>query len=84
MMFICSCQNVWTSAKSVDSEFDEMPHIAQLPNTLLADRAVYIFANIRVRTDLEKSLNLTFVLEYSWNLKKCLLSWNFVKSSLKK
>ena len=37
----------------------------------------------RVRTDLEKSLNLTLVLENSWNLKECLLSWNFVKSSLK-
>ena len=41
----------------------------------------------RVRTDLEKSLNLTLVLENSWNLKKVPivleLSWNFVKSSLK-
>ena len=37
----------------------------------------------RVRTDLEKSLSLTSVLENSWSLKKCLLSWNFLKSSLK-
>ena len=41
----------------------------------------------RVRTDLEKSLNLTLVLVNSWNLKKVPfvleLSWNFVKSSLK-
>ena len=41
----------------------------------------------RVHTDLEKSLNLTLVLEDSWNLKKVSfvpdLSWNFVKLSLK-
>ena len=41
----------------------------------------------RVCADLEKSLNLTLVLENSWNLKKVLfvqeLSGNFVKSSLK-
>ena len=41
----------------------------------------------RVRTDLEKSLNLTLVLENSWNLKTVQfvleLSWNFVKLPLK-
>ena len=41
----------------------------------------------RVRTDMEKTLNLTLVLENSWNLEKrhfiLELSWNFVKLSLK-
>ena len=33
-------------------------------------------AYLRVRADLEKSLNLTLVLENFWNLKKVPLSWN--------
>ena len=41
----------------------------------------------RVRTDLENSLKLTFVLENSWNLKivpfVLELSWNFAKLPLK-
>ena len=37
----------------------------------------------RVRTDLEKSLNLTLVLEYSWNLKKVPFVLDFVKLSSK-
>ena len=46
-----------------------------------------IETNIRVRTDLEKSLKLTLVLENSWNFKimplVLELSWNFVKLPLK-
>ena len=44
-------------------------------------------ACLRVRTDLDKSLSLTLVVENSWNWKKVPfvleLSWNIVKSSLK-
>ena len=29
-----------------------------------------MYVSVRVRTDLEKALNLTLVLENSWNLKK--------------
>ena len=52
--------------------------------TVSLEETIRVLLN-RVRTDLEKSLNLTLVLENPWNLKKVHLvlelSWNFVKSS---
>ena len=57
------------------------------PNVKNHLSCLYHMQIFRVRTDLEKSLILSLVLENSWNLKTVPfvleLSWSFVKSSLK-
>ena len=58
------------------------------PSIFIMHHLKMIISNLnRVRTDLEKSLNLTLVLENSWILRKVSfvleLSWKFVKLSLK-